>query len=124
MGRDILAKLELTPLQKQSDHGKKIFNINENNRQQNINRWVFKKYQHLCTRLGKSKNHIAKSILKSKKTPTQHKERRIPLHLVEKVGNELQKLINDTQIIRLEKSPDNLLISSVVISKKRDKSIN
>ena len=33
--------------------------------------------------------------------PTQHKGRRVPLHLVEKVEHELQKLIEDKQIIRL-----------------------
>ena len=37
--------------------------------------------------------------------------------------NELQKLIEDKQIIRLEKCPDDLYISPVVITVKRDKSI-
>ena len=55
--------------------------------------------------------------------PTQHKGRRVPLHLVEKVEHELQKLIEDKQIIRLEKCPDDLLISPVVITVKKDKSI-
>ena len=81
------------------------------------------KYPHLCTRLGRSKNHIAKFILKKEKTPTQHKGRRVPLHLVEKVEKELQKLIEYNQIIRLEKCPDNLFISPVVITVKNEKSI-
>ena len=37
--------------------------------------------------------------------------------------NELQKLIEDKQIIRLEKCPDDLYISPVVITVKKDKSI-
>ena len=41
--------------------------------------------------------------MKKEKTPTQHKGRRVPLHLVKKVEHELQKLIEDKQIIRLEK---------------------
>ena len=89
MVRDILAKLGLTLTQQQNE-GKKILNINENIIEQNITKWIFRKYPHLCTRLGRSKNHIAKSIMKQEKTPTQHKVRRVPLHLVEKVENELQ----------------------------------
>ena len=123
MGRDILTKLGLTLNQQQATKGKKIFDISENDIKQNITKWIFKKYPHLCSRLGRSKNHIAKSILKKEKTPTQHKGRRVPLHLVEKVENELQKLIEDNQIIRLEKWPDDLFISPVVIMVKKDKSI-
>ena len=77
----------------------------------------------LCTRLGRSKNHIARSILKKEKTPTQHKGRRVPLHLVEKVENELQKLMDDNQIIRLEKCRNDLYISPVVITLKNVKTI-
>ena len=122
MGRDVLSKLGITLTQQQTE-GKKVFNINENIIEQNITKWIFKKYPHLCTRLGRSKNHIAKSIMKKEKTPTQHKGRRVPLHLVEKVEHELQKLIEDKQIIRLEKCPDDLLISPVVIKVKKEKSI-
>ena len=61
--------------------------------------------------------------MKKEKTPTQHKGRRVPLHLVEKVEMELQKLIDDNQIIRFEKCPDDLLISPVAITVKKDKSI-
>ena len=61
--------------------------------------------------------------MKKEKTPTQHKGRRVPLHLVEKVEKELQKVIDDNQIIRLEKCPDDLFISPVVKTVKKDKSI-
>ena len=81
------------------------------------------KYPHLSTRLGRSKNHIAKSIMKKEKMPTQHKGRKVPLHLVEKVEHEFKKLIENKQIICLEKCPDDLFISPVVITVKKDKSI-
>ena len=61
MGRDVLAKLGLTLKQQESDKGKKILNINGITIEQNITKWIFSKYAHLCTRLGRSKNHIAKS---------------------------------------------------------------
>ena len=40
-----------------------------------------------------------------------------------KVKNELNKLIDDGQIIKLEKCPDDLFISPVVITVKKDKSV-
>ena len=43
--------------------------------------------------------------------------------MVEKVENELQKLIDYNQVIRLEKFLNDLFISPVVITVKKDKSI-
>ena len=88
----------------------------------NITKWIFKKYPHLCTRLGRSKNHIAKSVFRENHNPNQQKGR-VPLHLLEKVEKELDKLIHDKQIIRLEKCPDDVYISPVVITVKKDKSV-
>ena len=103
--------------------GKHINFISNLQMEKNIIKWVFQKYPHLCTRLGRSKNHIAKSIFKSAYTPSQHKGRRVPLHLLEKVENELKKLIDDKQIIKLGKCSDELFISPVVITVKKDKSV-
>ena len=49
------------------------------------------------------KPHIAKSILDINYTPSEQKERRIPLHLLEKVTNELKKLIDDDNITNPKK---------------------
>ena len=81
------------------------------------------KNPHLCTRLGRSKHHIAKSVFRETHNPNQQKGRRVPLHLLEKVEKELDKFINDKQIIRLEKCPDDVYISPVVITVKKDKSV-
>ena len=83
---------------------------------------ILKKYPHFCTRIGKSKNHLAKSIFKQNHIPNQQKERRLHLHLLEKVELELDKLIQDKQIVKLEKLPDDLFVSPVVITVKKDKS--
>ena len=45
------------------------------------------------------------------------------MHLLEKVENELKKLIDDKQIIKLEKCLDELFICPVVITVKKDKSV-
>ena len=73
--------------------------------------------------MGKSKNHIAKSTLKQDISPYQHKNRRVPLHLTEKVDKEIQLLLNTNQIIKLEKCSDQVFISPVVITVKHDQSI-
>ena len=122
MGRDILTKLEIT-LSAQKKPGKTINLISNIQTEKNIIKWIFHKYPHLCTRLGQSKNHIAKSIYKSQYTPSQHKGRRVPLHLLGKVEQELQKLIDQKQIIKLDKCSDELFISPVVITVKKDKTV-
>ena len=38
----------------------------------NISKWVFQKYSHLCTRIGKSKNHVAKPTFKRIKTKRRY----------------------------------------------------
>ena len=94
-------KLEqhLTMSPQQNKGEKQLFNIS--NTHQNISKWIFKKYSHICTRLVRSKNHVVKSTFKKEFHPTQHKGRRIPLQLTEKVGNELRKLIDHKQIKKL-----------------------
>ena len=101
MGRDIMDKLglRLTMTSPHSQGEKKLLNIS--NTHQRKSKWIFHKYPHLCTRLGRSRNHVAKSTFKNDFIPTQHKGRRIPLHLTEKVENELKKLIEEKQIKKI-----------------------
>ena len=122
MGRDILQQLGIH-LTATKPTGKTIGLISDSSREQNIIKWIFKKYPHLCTRLGRSKNHTAKSTFKENFTPSQHKGRRVPLHLVERVEQELEKLVQDKQITTLEKCSDEYLINPVVITVKRNKSV-
>ena len=115
MGRDILGKLGFTPSQNKGTH---INNIHSDN---TLQIKIIDKLTHLCSRLGKSKNHIAKSTLKQEITPYQHKGRRVPLHLTDKVDKEIRHLLDTNQII--EKCSDKVFISPVVITVKHDQSI-
>ena len=123
MGRDIMDKLglRLTMTPPHSQGEKKLLNIS--NTHQRISKWIFQKYPHLCTRLGRSRNHVAKSTFKNDFIPTQHKGRRIPLHLTEKVENKLKNLIEEKQIKKLTSCLDEYFISPVVITVKSDQSI-
>ena len=122
MGRDIPTKLGIT-LSANQKPGKTINLISKIQTVKNIIKGIFNKYPHLCTRLGRSKNHIAKWICKPQYTPCQHKGRRVPLHLLDKVEQELQKFIDEKQIIKLDKCSDELFISPVVIKVKKDKTV-
>ena len=124
MGRGVLPKPKLgISLQQTKQQGKQIHHISDAETGKNIIKWILKKYPHLCTGLGRSKNHIAESLIRQNHNPNQQKGRRVPLHLLEKVKQELDKLINDKQIVRVEKCPDRVFISPVVITVKKDKSL-
>ena len=73
--------------------------------------------------MGRSKNRVAKSEFKQYLKPTKHKGRRVPIKFIDKVEKELEKLIEDKQIIKLEKCSDEYFISPVVITVKSDNSI-
>ena len=122
MARDLLTKIGIT-LNANKPKGKQTLQVFKIQKEKNVIKWILQKYPHLCTRLGRSKNHLAQSILQENYTPSQHKGRRVPLHLSEKVENELTKLIDEGQIIKLEKCLDDLFISPVVITVKKDKSV-
>ena len=122
MGRDTLRRLGIT-LTARKNEGKKILHITDNTTKTNIIKWILKKYPNLCTRLGKSKNHIAKPTMKENFKPVQQKARKVPLHLLDKVEAELKKLIQDEQISKLDKCSDEHFISHVVITVKHDKSV-
>ena len=100
-----------------------MHDVSDTNTQQKIFKWIFQKYPHLCTRLGRSRIQIAKSTFKKEFNPTQHKGRRVPLHLTEKVESELRKLIEEKQIKKLTSCSDENFISPVVITFKSDQSI-
>ena len=91
LGLDTLQKLgiELTYIKP----GGKIQNIQSV--QNNIAKWIFQKYPHLCTRIGKSKNHTAETTFHQTFHPRQHKRRIVPLQLKDKLERELHKLIED-----------------------------
>ena len=84
-GRDVLQKLGISLQQiPNKSPDKQINSISSIETEKNIIKWIYNKYLHLCTRLGKSKNHVAISIFKQNRSPIQQQGRRVPLHLLEK----------------------------------------
>ena len=114
--RFILSKLGFTLSQ---SPGKQVNYINTD---LSFKTKIIEQFPHLCSRIGKSKNHIAKSDIKCDIIPTQHKGRRIPLHLTDKVDKNTKYLPNTNQIIKLGKWSDDVFISLTVITVKHDRS--
>ena len=53
----------------------------------------------------------------------QQRGRHVPIHIQEKVENEIRSLIDQGHIVRLEKCSDQQFISPIVITVKKDQSI-
>ena len=91
-----------------------------------IKQWVKDNFQQLCIRIGKSKNHMMKTQFNQDFMPIQQKGqkgRRIPVHLQERVEGELNKLMDQNHIIKLDKCSDRQVISPIVITVKKNQTV-
>ena len=68
MGRDILQKHGITLTASRNSRERLLHMIETNNV-----KWIIQKFPQLCTRLGRSKHHIAKPTTKKNFTPVQQK---------------------------------------------------
>ena len=55
--------------------------------------------------------------------PVQQKGRRVPVHLQDRVEKELNKLMDQKHIIKLDKCSDGQFISPIVITVKKDQTV-
>ena len=77
--------------------------------------WVRTTYPGICTRIRRSKKpHGSYKLLKRRK--------RIPIHIQEKVENEVRSLIDQSHIVRVEKCSDQQFISPIAITVKKNQS--
>ena len=81
------------------------------------------KYKEVFTRQGRSKNHVVHTNFHSPLIPIQEKGRRIPIHILERVENEISKLIKDKQIMKLDNCTSDCFIAPIVITAKKDNTI-
>ena len=83
----------------------------------------FTQFKNLFERQGISKNHIVSSKFKYPLCPIQEKGRRIPIHIQDKVEKEIEKLLTEGHITKLDKCTSDCFIAPIVITKKNDDSI-
>ena len=124
IGRDLFQGLGIQVNQQTSPkaEGKNVAMI-ENLDSQNLKQVIAKQFPGLIKRIGRSVNHTVKSKFKTNFTPIHQRGRRVPIHLQNQVEQELEKLEENGNIIKLEKFSDKNFIWPIVITVKRDKTI-
>ena len=84
---------------------------------------IMREFPELFKRKGRVKDYEIKIDMKENAKITQQKGRRIPIQLQEQVDKEIEKLLKDGHIERIEKIQDDVFIQPTVITVKKDKSV-
>ena len=79
-----------------------------------------KRYPNVFSRLGRSKNHKVFTNFKDPLAPRQVKDRKVPIHLQDRVTAEIKKLIKYKHIEKLEKCTTDHFIAPIVLTAKKD----
>ena len=119
IGRDFFDRLGLTVTQSTSQNGKCVNNFSS----PEFKELITKTFPELVSRIGRSKNHVAKSKFHKDIQPIHQKGRRIPINLQEKVNTELKKLLDEKHIVKLSGCHDKYFISPIVVTVKKDQTI-
>ena len=108
LGRNLLPRIGIRLIQdKPTQKVLTVQRSDESNHQ--YKQWVKDNFQQLCVRIGKSKQCVTKKQFDKDFEPLQKKGIRITIHLEERTEAELNKLIDQKHIIKLDKSSDKKL---------------
>ena len=119
IGRDLFVQLRLAVTQSTSQKRNRVNNISSPEFKEHI----AKTFPELILRIGRSKNHMAKSNFHKDFQPRHRKIRRMPINLQEEVKNELKKLLDEKHIVKNSSFPDKYFISPKVVTIKKDQTI-
>ena len=119
IGRALFDKLGLAVTQSTSQKGNRVNNISS----PEFKEQIAKTFPELISRIGRSKNHVAKSKFHKDFPPRHQKSRGISINLQEKVNIELKKLLDEKHILKLSSCPDKYFISPIVVIVKKDQTI-
>ena len=120
IGRELFDNLSLSVTQSSSVQGNQVNTISS---LFEFKEHIAKNFPYLISRIGRSKNHVAKSNFHKDYQPRHQKGRRIPINLQDKVNTELKKLIDEKHIIKFSRCPDKYFISPNSVTIKKDQSI-
>ena len=84
---------------------------------------IAKQFPQLISRIGRSKIRIVKSKFHKSFQPKHQKGRRVPINLQEGVNSEIKKLLEEGHIEKLKNCSDQYFTSPIVITVKRDQTI-
>ena len=120
-GRDLFNNLGLALTHYSFSQGNQVNNISSSS--------DFKKHTaanspNLILRVGRSNNHVVVSKFHRDFQPRHQKCGRIPIYLQNKVNKELKKLLDEKHIIKLSTCPDKYFLSPIVVTVKKDQTLN
>ena len=115
IGGDLFVQLGLAVTQSTSLKGNLV---NKNSSSSEFKEQMVKNFAELISRIGRSKNHIAKSKFHKDFQPRHQKGRRIPIKQ-DKVNIELMKLLDKKHVIKLFSCRDKYFISPMVVTVKK-----
>ena len=82
-----------------------------------------KQFNHLFPRVGRIRNYKVQAEFFKNLIPIQQKGRRVSKTLQEKVDKEIEKLLEQGHIQKLEECSDNFFVSPIVITVTKDGSV-
>ena len=123
LGLDLKSKLGTQTTQKAAPTRKSRFDVLLCEQSEGWKQKFYKEFKNLFDRQGESKNHTVNTKLKYPLCPIQEKGRRIPIHIQDKVQTELDKLLSEGHIEKLDKSTSDCFNAPIVITVKKDNSI-
>ena len=116
---DLQSKVGIQTTQKLAPKDKTRFDVLLCEQPEGWKNKFYSKFKDLFDRQGCSKNHVVSTKFKYPLCPLQEKERRIPIHIQEKVHEEMEKLLKERHIKRLDKCTSDCFIAPIVITIKR-----
>ena len=84
---------------------------------------IIREFPDLFKRKGRVKNYEIKIDMKDNAKISQQKGRRFPIQLQDQVDKEIEKLLKDGHIEKVDKIQDDVFIQPTVITVKKDKSV-
>ena len=120
LGRDLFPALGLSI--QQSNNQKTVIQVDHEYCP--IKKQIATDFPDLISRIGKSKVHTVRSKFHQNYTPLHQKGRRVRTNLLDKVSDELKKLSEQGHIEKLQECSDKNFISPIVITVKKDQSVN
>ena len=123
LGLDLQSKLGIQTTQKSAPTRRSRFDVLLCEQLESWKNLFYSKFKDLFDRQGESKNHTVSTKFKYPLCPIQEKGRRIPIHIQDKVQTELDKLLKEGHIEKLDKCTSDCFIAPIVITVKKDNSI-
>ena len=120
---DLQGKLGIQTTQKPAPTRRSRFDVLLCEQSEGWKQKFYSQFKDLSDRQVESKNHTVNTKLEYPLCPIQEKGRRIPIHIQDKIQVELEKLLAEGHIQKLDTCTSYCFIAPIVITVKKDNSI-